>query len=113
MDSANEVVIDNKINEMSVSQEAVELPAKQVYKHFTINPDSTSSKYINKLKQLYNKDWGSSYDSISQKFQKSNSATNKFIEDNSKQNNKYIKKLLNTYETPDSIENSKIIYTDI
>ena len=107
MDSAK-AVIDNKTNETNVTPEVVELPAKQVYKNFTINPDSTTSKYINKLKQLYNKDWGSSYESISQTLQKSNSANNKFIEDSSKQNSKYIKKLLNTYEQSDLIENSKV-----
>ena len=90
-----------KMSEGSSSQPAVELPAKQPYKNFTINP---SSKYINRLKQLYNKDYGSSNESISNRGLNPN-----ITNDDSKQGSKYIKKLLNTYEVPfDSIENFKI-----
>jgi hypothetical protein len=101
-DSKELVEIKNESN--------IQLPAKQPYKNFTIvqYPDPSSSKYINKLKDLYNnKEWRLSSDSINVNIRNKQQNYNNNDDDNSSSRNSiYIKKLVNNYQSPKTISNS-------
>ena len=72
------------------SQLTGDRPAKQPYKSFTIaqHPDTSTSKYISRLKQLYNnnKEWNSSNETLNRKLAQKNDKP------------KYIEKLVNNYQ---------------